>query len=254
MNKTVPEALELVEALKPLVANAKAEVVVCPPFTALWSVGQALQGTDIAMGAQNLFWEAKGAYTSQIAPGMLLDVNCKYVIIGHSETRGRFGTADANLPADEICVFGDTDATVNRKAKVAINSGLIPIICCGEMLAERQAGKTDEVIASQIRKALDGIPTEAVRSIVIAYEPVWAIGTGEVCDSDEANRVCGVVRSTVAEVCGQAVAQAVRIQYGGSMKPDNAVELLSKPEIDGGLIGGAALKAADFQAIIAAAE
>ncbi len=253
MNKTVPEALAFVEAIKPLVADATAEVVLCPPFTALWSVGQALQGTEIGLAAQNVFWERCGAYTGQVSPGMLVDTGCKYVILGHSETRGRFGTADADLPQELKGVFGDTDESVNRKAKAALNGGLLPIICCGEMLVERRAGRTDEVVASQIQKALAGLPEEAIRSLVLAYEPVWAIGTGEVCESGEANRVCGMIRSVVGELYGRDASAAVRIQYGGSVKPDNAVELLGQEEIDGALVGGASLKPADFAAIVKAA-
>ncbi|MDO8682498.1 MAG: triose-phosphate isomerase, partial [Armatimonadota bacterium] len=194
-------------------------------------------------------WKEQGAWTSQISPLMLTDVGCKYVIIGHSETRGRLGSVDAELEK-VLSYFSETDETINMKAKTAFAHGLTPIVCCGELLEERKAGKTDEVVAAQIRKDIAGLSEDQVKSIVIAYEPVWAIGTGEVCDSDEANRVCGVIRQVVGQMYGQSAADSVRIQYGGSVKPDNANELLHKPHIDGALVGGASLKADDFTAII----
>jgi triosephosphate isomerase len=255
MNKIVPEALALVEELKGLVGSETAvDVVVVPPFVALYSVGQALAGTSIGLGAQNLFWKASGAYTSQIAPGMLKDAGVGYVLIGHSETRGRFGVAEPDFDQDVLNLFGESDSTVNRKAKAALAAGIVPIICIGETLAERQAGTTDEVVATQVTGALAGIDAAAVAGLVFAYEPVWAIGTGEVCGADEADRVCGVVRSTVAKLYDDTTAEALRVQYGGSMKPDNAKELLAKPNIDGGLIGGASLKAGDFVGIVNAGK
>ncbi len=253
MHKTVLEAVELTNAIIDKVEDVTGvEAVVCPPFTALWAVRQALADTNVELGAQNIFWEEKGAWTSQIAPGMLKDVGCKYVIIGHSETRGRFGTVDAELEKS-LNYFAETDQTINKKAKTAFAAGITPIVCCGEMLEERKAGKTDEVIAGQIRVDIAGLTPEQVRQLVIAYEPVWAIGTGEVCDSDEANRVCGMIRGVVKEMYGAEAAEAVRIQYGGSVKPDNAAELLAKSDIDGALVGGASLKAEDFVAIVKAA-
>ena len=253
MNKTIPEAIALVKELKALVGSeAAVDVVVVPPFTALYPVAQELEGTTIAVGAQNLFWKASGAYTSQIAPGFLCDAGAAYVLIGHSETRGRFGVAEPDFDDDVLKLFGESDATVNRKAKAALAAGLVPIVCIGETLAERNAGSTDAIVAGQVERALAGISAEDAAKIVFAYEPVWAIGTGEVCGADEADRVCGVVRATVAKQCGAQAADVVRVQYGGSMKPDNAKELLSKPNIDGGLIGGASLKSADFVAIVAA--
>ncbi len=253
MNNTASQGVELVNALKPLVEGSAAEVVVCPPFTALGVVADALQGSEIALGAQNFFWQKSGAYTSQISAPMLLDVGCQYVILGHSETRGRFGVKEAWMNEEINKVFGETDASVNLKAKTAFDYGLIPIVCCGELLAERQADATDAIITRQIEQGLDGFSAEQARTVVIAYEPVWAIGTGEVCASEEADRVCGLIRETVSGMFGEEVAEATRIQYGGSVKADNAVELLGKPNIDGALVGGAALKAADFAAIVKAA-
>jgi triosephosphate isomerase (TIM) len=250
MHKTVKEALDLVEALKTATTGIDGvDIVLCPTYTSLSAVGCAVGGTKMALGAQGMFWKEQGAWTSQISPLMLTDVGCKYVIIGHSETRGRFGTVDAELEK-VLPFFSETDETINMKAKVAFAHGLTPIICCGELLEERKTGKTDAVVAAQIRKDIAGFTTEQAASAVIAYEPVWAIGTGEVCDSDEANRVCGMIRGVVADMYGKAVADAVRIQYGVSVKADNAVELLHKEHIDGALVGGASLKADDFAAVI----
>lgn len=248
MHKMVEEAVDLAEEVAAGVCDIETvEVVLCPPYLALYAVGQKLKGTNVGLAGQDVFWKEQGAYTSQVSPSMLLDVGCNYTIIGHSETRGRFGKPEAEQALD---YFHETDETVNLKAKAAIAVGLKPIICCGETLGERKAGKTDDVIAGQIRRALDGITPAQVADLVIAYEPVWAIGTGEVCDSTEANRVCGMIRSVVAEVAGQDAANALRVQYGGSVKPDNAAELLGQPEIDGALVGGASLKSSDFLGIV----
>lgn len=253
MHKTVLEAVQLVNELIDSTKDVKGvEVVVCPPFTALWPVNQALAGEHIKLGGQNVFWETKGAWTSQIAPQMLTDVGCKYAIIGHSETRGRFGTVDAELEK-VLSYFGESDATINKKVKAAFAAGLTPIVCCGEMLDERKAGTTDRVIADQIKVDIGGLTDDQAKSLVIAYEPVWAIGTGEVCDTPEANRVCGMIRGVVKEMYGDAAAEAVRIQYGGSVKPDNAYDLLHSSDIDGALVGGASLKSEDFTAIVKAA-
>ena len=214
---------------------------------------EALRGSQAVLGAQGVFWKEKGAYTSFISPLMLSDLSVRYVIIGHSETRGRFGVAEADITSDLMKAFGETDAGVNIKAKAVLKAGLRPIICVGETLRERQSGETDAIVAGQVCAALDGISAAQIAESVFAYEPVWAIGTGEVCAADEADRVCGVVRAAIASVSNVETAEAVRIQYGGSMKPDNAADLLSRPNIDGGLIGGASLKAADFAAIVVAA-
>ena len=255
MNKTVPEALELIDALKPLIGSqSQVDTAVCPPFTALYPVGQALQGTNIALGAQNVFWKKSGAYTSQISPAMLVDLGVRYVIIGHSETRGRFGVAEEDFDEAIARYYGESDKTVNLKAKASLAAGLSPIICVGETLEERQAHKTDAVVYGQVTGALAGIaPSDVADRVIFAYEPVWAIGTGEVCGTQEADRVCGLIRSISSEVYSGDVSQALRVQYGGSMKPDNAADLLSQPNIDGGLIGGASLKAGDFAAIVDAA-
>lgn len=228
-------------------------VILCPPATALTTVQASIANSNIKLGGQNLFWEAEGAFTGEIAAKMLLSCGCEYVIIGHSERRGRFGVLDEADAADLAAVFGDTDATVNRKIKAALAAGLRPIACCGELLSERQAGDTDAVVEAQVRAILDGLDAEGAGKLVIAYEPVWAIGTGEVCDADEANRVCGMIRGVVADVCGAAIAEAMPILYGGSVKPDNVEGLMAMADIDGGLVGGASLKADSFGALVAAA-
>lgn len=250
MNKNIDEGLALVEELKAALQGVDGvDVAVCPTFVSLAKVGDAIKDSNIMLGGQCCFWKESGAWTSQIAPSMLLDAGCEWVIIGHSETRGRFGTVDDEL-AKVLSYFGEADVTVNMKAKAAFAAGLKPIIACGELLSEREAGKADEVIAAQMKTALAGFTKEQAAQMVIAYEPVWAIGTGKVCDADEADRICGLIRNVVGEMYGQDIAETVRIQYGGSVKPDNAYELLHKPNIDGALVGGAALKSADFVGII----
>ncbi|OFX15145.1 MAG: triose-phosphate isomerase [Armatimonadetes bacterium RBG_16_58_9] len=254
MNKTVTEGLALVDELKGLVADVNdVDIAVCPTFVSLLKIGEAIKGSNITLGGQCCFWQESGAWTSQIAAGMLKDVGCEWVIIGHSETRGRFGTVDAVL-GSVLSYFGESDTTVNLKAKAAFAAGLTPIIACGELLAEREAGKADQVIAEQMKVDLAGFTHEQAMKMVIAYEPVWAIGTGQVCDAAEADRVCGVIRNIVSEMYGEDAAAAVRIQYGGSVKPDNAAELLHKENIDGALVGGASLVASDFAAIVKAAR
>jgi triosephosphate isomerase (TIM) len=252
MNKgTLAEATTLAQELVTLVGNnTNATILICPPYTVLHTLKPLLANTNIKLGAQDAFWKASGAYTSQVSCEMLIDAGVSYVLLGHSETRGRFGVPE---PDNTLKHYGETDATVNIKAKAVLSAGLIPIICIGETLSEREAGETDEVISGQVKAALDGLSDAQVKSLVLAYEPVWAIGTGRVCDAEEANRVCRVVRDAIADVYSFPLAEEVRIQYGGSMKPDNAKELLSQQHIDGGLIGGAALKAADFAAIVNAA-
>jgi len=254
MHKTIAEAKALVEGLRLEVAGvADVEIVVCPPYTALAAAREASEGSDIALGAQDVFWKEKGAYTSQVAPGMLVDAGCRYVIIGHSENRGRFGVPEPEMTEALLRWFGETDESVNKKTKAAFAAGLIPIVCVGETLDERRAGKTDDVIAGQVERGLADLTPEQVSGMVIAYEPVWAIGTGETCDTPEANRVCGMIRGVVARLFGAGAAEALRIQYGGSVKPGNARELFSQSDIDGGLVGGAALDAEGFAQIIKAA-
>lgn len=255
MHKTCAEAVALVQNLAPLVAprTSEIDVVVCPPYTALYSAMNALSGTGIKLGAQDVFWKDQGAYTGRVSPPMLVELGVSYVIVGHSEARGRFGVPEPDMSEDLLRHFGDTDASVNRKLLAALAAGLCPICCVGETIGERNAGHTDAVIAKQMHGALSNVQAEDVPRIVFAYEPVWAIGTGEVCDAEEANRVCGIIRGVVAELYGSDAAQSVRVQYGGSVKPDNAPVLLSQPHIDGALVGGASLKAADFASIVNAA-
>lgn len=238
MYKTIPEAVDLVNKLKPLVAGmADVEVVVCPPFTALSAVRDALQGSNIGLGAQDVFWEAEGAYTGEVAVGMLKDAGCTYCIVGHSERRK---------------YFGETDEMVNKKARALLDAGIKPIICIGETLEEREAGKTEEVVTSQVKGGLAGFSPADGERIVIAYEPVWAIGTGHSATGGEANRVIRLIRDTLAGVVSKPVAEGIRIQYGGSVKPENIAEFLEQPEIDGALVGGASLKADSFARIVKA--
>jgi triosephosphate isomerase len=253
LNKTIAEATSFVNELRPLIEGANnVGVLLCPVFPALSATAQAAQGSAIAVGAQDIFWKASGAYTGEVSAALLKDAGCAYVIVGHSERRGRFGVPEPELEGDAGRVFGDNDVTVNKKALAALENGLTPIICVGETLDERKSGQTDTVVQEQTRASLRGI--DAAAELVFAYEPVWAIGTGETCEAEEANRVCGVIRATVAEVLGDDAGQRVRVQYGGSVKPDNAADLLGREHIDGALVGGAALKADSFAAIVNAAR
>lgn len=254
MHKTVGEAVDFVENLRTEAASVeKAEIIVCPPYTAIYEVARTLMGSKVGIGAQDVFWKTQGAYTSQVSPGMLLDAGCTYAIIGHSETRGRFGKIEEGMTETLLKHFGETDESVNAKINAVLDAGLKPIMCCGETLNERKAGKTDDVIRTQVEKGLNGLTEEQAAGMVIAYEPVWAIGTGEVCDTPEAQRVCGMIRGVVRSMFGDGAADKVRVQYGGSVKPDNAEDLLSQPDIDGALVGGASLKVADFMGIIRSA-
>lgn len=255
MNKgTSAEAKALVHELLTVVGDVRnVDIVICPPYTALSAAQEVLGDTNLALGAQDVFWKTHGAYTGQVSAPMLADIGVKYVIIAHSEVRGRFGVVEPDWDDDILKHFGETNASVNRKTVATLSADLIPIVCVGETLAERESGETDDVVQAQVQGALVGVSDNEVASLVFAYEPVWAIGTGKTCDAAEANRVCGFLRSVISHMYGAETAEAVRIQYGGSMKPDNAVELLSQPHIDGGLIGGASLKASDFAAIVHAA-
>lgn len=235
MNKTPEEAKELVTALVPLVKNAKCDVVICPPFVDLCAVKPIIAGTNIHLGVQNIHWAEKGAFTGEISADMLKTHGVEYAIVGHSERRQ---------------YFGETDATVNQRAKAAIAAGITPIICVGESLEQRESGVTNAVVSGQTKAALDGIEAKDVETLVIAYEPIWAIGTGKTATKEDANATIAVIRGAIAEVYGKDVAEKVRIQYGGSMNPKNASELMSMPEIDGGLIGGASLKAEDFSKVV----
>ena len=239
MNKTPSETTEFVKDLIPVVKDADCEVVICVPFVDLQNAIEAARGSNIHVGAENLHWKESGAYTGEISATMLRDLGVEYVVIGHSERRQ---------------YFAETDMTVNLKVKAALAAGLKPILCVGEKLEERDSGATDIVLTTQTRYALDGVGAEDARKIVIAYEPVWAIGTGRTATADEADAGNGVIRKTLADLYGDETAQAITIQYGGSMNAKNAAELLSKVNVDGGLIGGASLKSADFGIIVAAAK
>ena len=233
LNKTAAEGVALVESLKPLVADANCDVVVCVPFTDIPAVSAAVKGSNIHVGAQNVHFAEKGAYTGEISAEMLKEFGVEYVIIGHSERRQ---------------YFGETDETVNKRMLAALAAGLTPIVCVGESLEERETGKTESVLAVQIEEGLKGL--DDVSKIVIAYEPVWAIGTGRTATAEQANETIAFIRKKCAEVFCPNCAQKVRIQYGGSMNAKNCKELMAMPEIDGGLIGGASLKADDFSVIV----
>jgi triosephosphate isomerase len=235
MYKTIPEALELVNGLKASCAGVKdREILVCPQFPALYPVSQALKGANIAVGGQNVFWETKGAFTGEVSPDMLVSAGCKYVIIGHSERRQ---------------YFGETDEMVNKKMKAAFKAGLVPVVCVGETLAEREKNITFKVIERQVRNGVAGLSPEQAQTLVIAYEPVWAIGTGKTATPQQAEEVHAFIRKIYGEIYGVA-AEAIRILYGGSVKPDNVSELMKQPNIDGGLVGGASLEVDSFTKIV----
>ncbi|MEI6504053.1 MAG: triose-phosphate isomerase [Armatimonadota bacterium] len=255
MNCDLEEACKLACAVvEGMGCPGAAEVVLGVPATDLTTVVNCTKDSKVGVAAQNMFWEESGAYTGEISAKMILSTGAQWVIIGHSERRGRFGKLEEGWTPAHVAYFGDSDLTVNAKIKKALASGLKPIACCGELLSERQEGKADCVVAGQVKAMLEGICPCDIKKMVIAYEPVWAIGTGEVCDADEADRICGIVRQTVAEVAGAEVAEGMRVLYGGSVKDDNVVGLMAKPNIDGGLVGGASLKAAAFIPLIVAAK
>ena len=235
MNNTASEGVALVNAIAPLVKEAGCDVVVCVPAIDIPAVSEALKGTNIALGAENVHFADKGAYTGEISAAMLKEYGVEYVIVGHSERRQ---------------YFGETDETVNKRTLTALANGLTPIVCIGESLEEREGGKTEEVLAKQIREGLKEI--EDITKIVVAYEPVWAIGTGKTATSEQANDTIKFIRKTLAKKYGRAAANRVRIQYGGSMNAKNAAELMAMSDIDGGLIGGASLKAQDFSVVVKA--
>ncbi|MDF2636402.1 MAG: Triosephosphate isomerase, bacterial/eukaryotic [Pelosinus sp.] len=236
MHNTGAQGVALVTELAKLTADAKdVDIVVCPTFTTLSTVASAIAGTNIHMGAQNMHWEKKGAFTGEITAEMLRDVCCEYVLVGHSERRQ---------------YFAETDETVNKKVKAALEANLVPIMCVGESLEEREAGTTEVLVGKQVRAGLEGLTKDQVATLVIAYEPIWAIGTGRTATADQANEVCAFVRRTVAEVFGQETADKTRIQYGGSVKADNIAELMGKSDIDGALVGGAALDPVGFSKIV----
>jgi triosephosphate isomerase len=239
MNKTRPEAKALIEEMIPLVKDADCDVIICVPYTNLETAIAATKGTNIKVGAENCHWAKSGAFTAEVSADMLKEVGVEYVIIGHSERRQ---------------YFGETDVTVNQRVRAALDAGLKVILCVGELLDQREQGITEEICSMQTKIALGGVSKEEMKNIIIAYEPVWAIGTGKTATADQAEEVCGAIRSVIAKLYDDATAQATTIQYGGSMNAKNADELLSKVDVDGGLIGGASLKAPDFAAIVTAAS
>jgi triosephosphate isomerase len=236
MNKTIEEAVDLVREMRLELNEVQGvDKVLCPPFTALTAVKELLEPTTVKLGAQNMYWEEKGAYTGEISPLMLEEL-CQYVILGHSERRQ---------------YFGETDDGVNKKIRAALAYNLIPVICVGENLAQNEAGETEAVVSGQIRGCLAGLSAEQVRGLIVAYEPIWAIGTGRPATGVGANAVIGqVLRGTISDLYDEATAQAVRVQYGGSVNPKNIAEFMSQAEIDGALVGGASLRAADFVEIV----
>ncbi len=236
MNKTGPQAVDLVKSLLNELADIpQVDIVVCPPFTALESVVWVLGDGPVKVGAQNMHWEAEGAFTGEISAKMLLTIGCRYVILGHSERR---------------TLFGESNSQINKKLKAALSTSLTPIVCVGEQLAEREAGRTEEVIRDQVLGTFQDLTAAELSRVVLAYEPVWAIGTGQTASPEQANEVHAFIRSLLREHIQPSLAEEIRIQYGGSVKPDNARELLQQPDIDGALVGGASLKSASFAAII----
>ena len=235
MNMLPNEAIEFIEKLTPLVKNTENEAILCVPYTDLFYCLMNVQGTNIKIGAQNMHWEEKGAYTGEISGKMLKSIGVEYVIIGHSERRQ---------------YFAETDETVNKKIKAAFENGLKPIVCVGETLEQRENGETVKIITDQIQKALDGLTKEQVEKTIIAYEPIWAIGTGKTATKEEANEAIKEIRNKIKEIYGEDVANEVIIQYGGSVKSSNAKEIFGMSDIDGGLIGGASLKPEEFEKIV----
>ena len=235
MNKTVDEAVKMIEELKPLVKDATCDVVVCPTFVCLDAVKKATAGSNIKVAAQNMHFEESGAFTGEVAPGMLEAMGIDYVVLGHSERRE---------------YFNETDEALNKKVKAAFAHNLIPILCCGETLEQRENGTTNKVIEAQIKADLAGLTNEQAEKVVIAYEPIWAIGTGKTATDEQANETIKAIRAMVAEMYGSEVAEKVRIQYGGSVKPATIKAQMEQSDIDGALVGGASLAAADFSAIV----
>jgi len=236
MNMTATQARELASKLVPLVSSIKdRDIVLGPPFTSLSAVAETIKGSNIGLSAQNLHWEDKGAFTGEVSAEMLLDLGCRYVIIGHSERRQ---------------YFGETDETVNRKAKQALRKGLLPILCVGETLAEREAGKLNDIIGRQVTGGLKDISADDMKKVVIAYEPVWAIGTGKTATPEQANEVHALIRQKVKALYSADIAEGLRIQYGGSVTPENISTLMAMPDIDGALVGGASLKPESFAALV----
>lgn len=239
MYKTIKEALAFLETLRSGPLPGDVETVICAPYPALSALAEAAEGSDIGIGAQNLHWAEEGAYTGEVSPRMLTDIGIRYTIVGHSERRA---------------YFAETDETVNLKVKAALKHGLIPIVCVGETLDEREQGKTMDVVRRQMVKALDGLGAEEVKGLIVAYEPVWAIGTGRASTAEDAAEVIGFIRGTIADLYDHQVAGEVRILYGGSVKPENIGTFLAEDEIDGALVGGASLDPQSFRRLVAAAS
>ena len=235
MNKTVDEAVKMIEELKPLVKDATCDVVVCPTFVCLDAVKKAVEGSNIKVAAQNMHFEESGAFTGEVAPGMLEAMGIDYVVLGHSERRE---------------YFNETDEALNKKVKAAFAHNITPILCCGETLEQRENGTTNDVVGAQIKADLEGLSKDLAEKVVIAYEPIWAIGTGKTATDEQANETIKAIRGIVAEMFGSEVADKVRIQYGGSVKPNTIKAQMEQSDIDGALVGGASLAAADFSAIV----
>lgn len=236
MHNNRKETVEFLEAFLPQAKGLESEVVICPPFTALWTAAEKMRGSEVKLGAQNMHWEEKGAFTGEISPAMLKEIECDYVIIGHSERRQ---------------YFAETDDTVNKKVKTALKYKLTPIICVGETLEQRERGITTPWILGQVQNALKGCSDEEIQKVVFAYEPIWAIGTGKTASSRDAQDVIGSIRKKIEELSNAGVSETVRVLYGGSVKPENIKELMGEPDIDGALVGGASLKPDGFYLIAA---
>ncbi len=252
MHFTQAEAAAAVQTfLRHAEARTDVDIVVCPPYLAIPKVRELVRDTHVKVGAQDVFWAEQGAFTGQVSAKMLMDSGASFCVVGHSERRGRFGKLET--PESTLRYFGETDETVNLKLKALLLYSLNPILCVGETAAEREAGKTDGVIRGQLERGLAGIDAAELYMFSVAYEPVWAIGTGNTCDAAEANRVCGAIRSILSSILDSDVAAEIRVLYGGSVKDSNAKELFSQPEIDGGLVGGASLDPEEFGRIVASA-
>lgn len=235
MHKTAAESVEFVESIKDQVKGTDVEVVICAPYTLLHSVKEAIQGTNIKLAAQNMHWEDQGAYTGEVSPIMLKELGVEYCIIGHSERRQ---------------YFNETDETVNKKVLAALKHNIKPIVCVGETLEQRENGETDALVKAQVVKAFAGVPAERVAEIVIAYEPIWAIGTGKTATAEQANEVIYNIREVIRDLYGEEIYTEIRIQYGGSVKPSNIEEIMNQEDIDGALVGGASLKPDDFVGLV----
>lgn len=249
MNLTSTEAAATVETFINLVdARENVDVILCPSYVSLPKVRELLRNTHVKLGAQDVFWEESGAFTGKISASMLVDLGVSHCIVGHSESRGRFGKMETD--ASLAPYFAETDHTVNLKIRRLLFHAINPILCVGETLAERETGRTEDVIAGQLRAGLDGIDPAELFFFVVAYEPVWAIGTGQTCAAPEASRVCGFIRDTIAYMMGADVAEHTRVLYGGSVKAANSAELFHQPNVDGGLVGGASLDPGEFSRIV----